>query len=257
MKRDFKGVWIPKHIWLNADLSAIEKILLAEIDSLDNDPGRGCFASNEYFGKFIGVSEGRAANIISDLKKRGFLEQVFWDGRNRGLRLCESRLHENVKADLTETLTLHSRKREHINTDINTVEDISSTIPAAENFSNVNTAFLPNPPIPAAPPSQFDKWLIDLESRCREPFTMSRKIPAAKFDEYLRVFRIEASGKSEAYNRWRDIYDHFLNWSASQYRMESEKPKGQSRQPQPQQPNRTNIMRWDNDRPALKEKQAF
>ena len=45
--RDFKGVWIPKEIWLNTDLSIIEKVLLVEIDSLDNSD-RGCFASNEY-----------------------------------------------------------------------------------------------------------------------------------------------------------------------------------------------------------------
>jgi hypothetical protein len=33
--RDFKGVWIPKEIWINTDLSIIEKVLLVEIDSLD------------------------------------------------------------------------------------------------------------------------------------------------------------------------------------------------------------------------------
>ena len=48
--RDFKGVWIPKEIWLNTDLSIIEKVLLVEIDSLDNSD-RGCFASNEYLAK--------------------------------------------------------------------------------------------------------------------------------------------------------------------------------------------------------------
>ena len=36
MERDFKGVWIPKEFYLNRDLSWAEKILLFEIDSLDN-----------------------------------------------------------------------------------------------------------------------------------------------------------------------------------------------------------------------------
>ena len=95
--RDFKGVWIPKEIWLNSDLSIIEKVLLVEIDSLDNSD-RGCFASNEYLAKFVQLSEGRVANIISDLKKRKFLIQVFFDGRNRGLRISksESSFNENV-----------------------------------------------------------------------------------------------------------------------------------------------------------------
>lgn len=128
MERDFKGVWIPKDIWLNKELSILEKCLITEIDSLDNS-GKGCFASNKYLSEFIGVSEGRCANIISDLKKREFIVQCFFDGRNRGLRLhenvkttfkSESRVHENVKAELTEPLKHTSRKREHINTDNNT-----------------------------------------------------------------------------------------------------------------------------------------
>jgi hypothetical protein len=119
--RDFKGVWIPKEIWLNTDLSIIEKVLLVEIDSLDNSD-RGCFASNEYLAKFVQLSEGRVANIISDLKKRKFLIQVFFDGRNRGLRISksESSFNENVKAESTKTGKQPTRKREHNNTDNNT-----------------------------------------------------------------------------------------------------------------------------------------
>jgi hypothetical protein len=115
--RDFKGVWIPKEIWLNTDLSIIEKVLLVEIDSLDNSE-RGCFASNEYLASFVQLSEGRVANIISDLKKRKFIIQVFFDGRNRGLRISksESSFNENVKPDLTKTGKQPSRKREHNNT---------------------------------------------------------------------------------------------------------------------------------------------
>ena len=118
--RDFKGVWIPKEIWLNTDLSIIEKVLLVEIDSLDNSD-RGCFASNEYLAKFVQLSEGRVANIISDLKKRKFLIQVFFDGRNRGLRISksESSFNENVKAESTKTGKLPTRKREHNNTENN------------------------------------------------------------------------------------------------------------------------------------------
>jgi hypothetical protein len=116
--RDFKGVWIPKEIWLNTDLSIIEKVLLVEIDSLDNSD-RGCFASNEYLASFVQLSEGRVANIISDLKKRGFIIQLFFDGRNRGLRtqISESSFNENVKADLTKTTKQLTRKREHNNTE--------------------------------------------------------------------------------------------------------------------------------------------
>jgi hypothetical protein len=67
----------------------------------------------------VQLSEGRVANIISDLKKRGFIIQLFFDGRNRGLRtqISESSFNENVKADLTKTTKQPTRKREHNNTE--------------------------------------------------------------------------------------------------------------------------------------------
>lgn len=71
MNRDFKGVWIPREIWLNTELSITEKVLLVEIDSLDNE--EGCFASNEYLAKFIGISKDRVSKLISGLSKKGYL----------------------------------------------------------------------------------------------------------------------------------------------------------------------------------------
>jgi hypothetical protein len=129
--RDFKGVWIKKEIWLNTNLTLIEKVLIVEIDSLDNSE-RGCFASNEYLAKFVNLSEGRVANIISDLKKRDFIIQLFFDGRNRGLRTnkhkCESSFNENVKAEFTKTVKQPTRKREHNNTVNNTVNNTDYNI---------------------------------------------------------------------------------------------------------------------------------
>ena len=135
--RDFKGVWIPKEIWLNTDLSIIEKVLLVEIDSLDNSD-RGCFASNEYLAKFVQLSEGRVANIISDLKKRKFIIQVFFDGRNRGLRInkSESSFNENVKAEYTKTGKQTTRKREHNNTMNKTNNNTDYIIENPSEFSH-------------------------------------------------------------------------------------------------------------------------
>ena len=141
INRDFKGVWIPKEIWLNTDLSIIEKVLLVEIDSLDNSD-RGCFASNEYLAKFVQLSEGRVANIISDLKKRKFIIQVFFDGRNRGLRInkSESSFHENVNSDLTKTGKQTTRKREHNNT-------VNKTINNTTDIGCENSFSLPDPEV--------------------------------------------------------------------------------------------------------------
>lgn len=122
--RDFKGVWIPKEVWLNKDLSIIEKCLLVEIDSLDNGE-KGCFASNEYLATFFNLSESRMANIISDLKKRGFINQIYFDGRQRGLRIVKSEVWftENNKADSLKTVKQNTRKREHNNTMSKTINN--------------------------------------------------------------------------------------------------------------------------------------
>lgn len=135
-ERDFKGVWIKKEIWLNTNLTLIEKVLIVEIDSLDNSE-RGCFASNEYLAKFVNLSEGRVANIISDLKKRDFIIQLFFDGRNRGLRTnklkCESSFNENVKAETTKTGKQTTQKREYNNTENKTS---NNTIDKGCEFKN-------------------------------------------------------------------------------------------------------------------------
>ena len=70
-QRDFKGVWIPKDIWLNRDLSVMEKLFLVEIDSLDNE--QGCFASNKHFSDFFDISKGRCTQIIKSLEEKGLV----------------------------------------------------------------------------------------------------------------------------------------------------------------------------------------
>lgn len=87
-ERDFKGVFIPKEIWLNEDLTASEKMLFAEIDSLDGE--EGCYATNEYLATFCGISESLVSKAISKLKKMGYIEQVNFNGRNRVLRVVKS-----------------------------------------------------------------------------------------------------------------------------------------------------------------------
>lgn len=73
INRSFRGVWIPREIWLNKDLSITEKCFLAEIDSLGGNE-EGCFASNQYFAEFFNLSKERARKIIGELNKKGYLE---------------------------------------------------------------------------------------------------------------------------------------------------------------------------------------
>lgn len=67
-ERNFKGIWVPKELWLDDELSIMEKVFLAEIDSLDNE--KGCFASNKYFSDFFKITKGRCSQIITALEKK-------------------------------------------------------------------------------------------------------------------------------------------------------------------------------------------
>ncbi len=70
--RDFKGVWIPREIWLSPDLSLLEKCLLVEIDSLDCGP-RHCFKSNENLAEFMGCSVPTVTRAIKFLEVKGLV----------------------------------------------------------------------------------------------------------------------------------------------------------------------------------------
>lgn len=86
--RKFNGIWIPASLWLTQGLSPNLKVLLVEIDSLDNGE-RGCFASNGYFANFLQVSESQASRLINTLVKKGLISSqlIKSNGRNNERRL--------------------------------------------------------------------------------------------------------------------------------------------------------------------------
>ena len=84
VSRDFKGVWIPKELYLMDSLTATEKMLLAEIDSLDT--GRGCYASDTYLAGFLGITVSGERKMLTRLRKAGLVETVSFDGRLRFIK---------------------------------------------------------------------------------------------------------------------------------------------------------------------------
>ena len=100
MERDFKGVWIPKEIYLDESLNWTEKILLIEIDSLDGE--NGCFATNDHFAKHLMISKGRVSKLISKLNTLGYITIKFIYRENS--KEIEKRIiHSNIKAWLETT----------------------------------------------------------------------------------------------------------------------------------------------------------
>jgi hypothetical protein len=85
ISRNFKGIWIPREIWLRNDLDFLDKLVLAEIDSLDH-PEKGCTASNEYFCNFFNVNQRALQRSLSRLKNLNLIIYEDFDGRVRTLR---------------------------------------------------------------------------------------------------------------------------------------------------------------------------
>jgi hypothetical protein len=110
-QRDFKGVWIPKAIWLDSRLTALDKVILTEIDSLDQGE-RGCFASNKHIADFCQCSEAKVTKSISHLIKLGYVYVQKFDGRQRELR---SRLVNFTRQD-SKKCEADSEKVRHSNT---------------------------------------------------------------------------------------------------------------------------------------------
>lgn len=95
MNRDFKGVWIPKEIWLNEELTLLEKIIFVEIDSLDNE--NHCIAGNEYFATFCNCSESKVSKAIKKLKELNMIEELSFDGRHRKIRVVKNTTESSKK----------------------------------------------------------------------------------------------------------------------------------------------------------------
>ena len=118
--RDFKGVWIPKEIWLNKELSVVDRCLLAEINSLDGE--NHCFATNEYFAEFFNVSEATIKRSIAQLKQLGLIEtemQTTKTGTQRVIKVVNGGCGQNAPTPLVKMTTIYNNTNNNKN--INTL----------------------------------------------------------------------------------------------------------------------------------------
>jgi len=84
LSRNFKGIFIPRNVWVDNRINYFEKCLLAELNSLDG--ANGCFASNEYLCNFFNERERKIQEGISKLKSLGYIWVESFDGRTRVLK---------------------------------------------------------------------------------------------------------------------------------------------------------------------------
>ena len=132
--RDFKGVWIPKEVWLDTRLNALDKVILIEIDSLDQGEN-GCYASNENLATFCQCSKTKVSTAISKLIECGYVYIQNFDGRKRELksRLSNSE-RQSIKicnADIQNLKESNTYRNTNNNTVSNNIGENNNT-PKAE-----------------------------------------------------------------------------------------------------------------------------
>ena len=79
-KREFTGVWIPRHIIEDTRLKPAARLIYAEISCFNV-----CTMSNETLSNRAGCSEATAKRMVSQLKSLGYIQQIGFDGRVRKL----------------------------------------------------------------------------------------------------------------------------------------------------------------------------
>ena len=194
MERDFKGIWIPKEIWLDDRLNALEKMILMEIDSLDTDE-KGCYATNDYIAEFCQCTSKKVSLAVKKLIELEYIELVKFDGRRRiiksKLKKSSNLPRKKFQADWKKSQSIYNDKR-----------NIERNIEINNN----------NPIIPS---SYFDNE--ELDALFKDFLSMRKKIKAvnsdraitllinklSKYDDKTKIKMIENSIE----NSWKGIYE--------------------------------------------------
>lgn len=212
MERDFKGVWIPKEIWLDERLNALDKIILVEINSLDGE--EGCYASNKYLAEFCQCSEAKVSKSISLLIKLGYIEVAYFDGRKRFLKTCLIK-NESLIKNTTQPSKIYKADLENLQDN-----NIDNNI---DNNSNNNKLLL------EAEPKQygnedinrlFDEWekfcgfKIDTKIKANR-YACNRLLKSRGLESVLKALPYVAEAQQDKYapciSNFMDLADKWNN----------------------------------------------
>ena len=91
----FTGVWIPAGVFQHKTLSTSAKVVYGVVDALDNDDG--CFASNAYLSKHLGLSVRQLQAILFELQDATLIRRMDIEGR-RVIRTVEKVALQNALA---------------------------------------------------------------------------------------------------------------------------------------------------------------
>ena len=225
-ERDFKGVWIPKTVWLDTRINALEKVILTEIDSLDSSD-RGCWASNKHIADFCQCSETKVSTAISKLIKLGYIYIQKFDGRQRELKSRLSNFErqdfKNCNADfknLKESNTDNKKINKTINNNYIAIVDFLN-LKAGTSYKPTSKATQAHINARIAEGYTVDDFREVIKKKCdewkgtdMEKYLRPETLFGSKFENYLNAPAVQRKTygpngieiKQEAEDDLRDIF---------------------------------------------------
>jgi hypothetical protein len=141
---------------------------------------------------------------------------------------------------------------------------IQTELPPAQVIFSIEKREKKPPPNSARPPHAAFDLEAETEAMQGDPFAVEQFVRigmkpddfATQVAAFLSQIRAEAGADAAPnYPNRREFRRHFFNWVRR--RVEAARPSAGGRASTPPRSGRASINRWDNDRPALTEKQAF
>jgi len=131
-KNKTKGIWIPEEIMVDKKLDWTNKALLSEIYSLCKLPD-GCIASDNHFGKLLGIGRSSVNKRVNKLEELGYFTS---ENINKG-KLCIGRIITKGSSFKKHTLVpeVENGSSDTVQ-EVVPVEDMSSSL---ENTINTST----------------------------------------------------------------------------------------------------------------------
>jgi len=212
--RDFKGIWIPREIYLDNELGWVEKFFLSEIDSLANN-GQ-CFASNAYFGEFFQLSKDRVSKVISGLVKKGYIEVnlIYKEGSKEIQKRIittngyKTKLANELLKSISPPIVENNYTPIVKNNDTPIGE--SNHTPIGENAEDINTSFIntniinniesAEPPMASPPTKKNNKRKVERIAYAHNVFLTKNK-----YESLCKEFGKEATDKKiAAFSKYQD-----------------------------------------------------
>lgn len=200
--RDFKGIWIPKKVWLDTRLNALDKVILMEIDSLDQGE-KGCYASNEHLAEFCQCSKTKVSTAISKLIEYGYLYIQNFDGRKRELKSRLSKFErQNIKNCNADIQNLKESNTVN-NTVNNTVSDKKERKSKSKSYDEQIAEYTGNEELQDAL-----KAFLQMRSFIKKPMTeYALKLMLKKLDELGNTDDTKIAILNQSItNNWQGIF---------------------------------------------------